>query len=188
MSIADPFTAPNAWTSAVIGGQTTPGFVEVTDAHRPFGWDVKGGKGADGATVTHTGKQLAEPKLKIKLWTSEHFAAWDAFVPLLKYEPTKGKPVLALDIYHPALAAIDCNSVVVKKLGAPTHKGGGLFEVDIELLEYRPPPPKKAVATPSQSTGDGADDANGNRQDPQVVALQKQVAALLPKVQQAYAP
>jgi hypothetical protein len=161
------------------------GLCLIDECHRPFGWDVKKGKGADGATLTHTGRQLAKFKARFQLWTPAHFFAWAAWSEILKYEPTKGRPVTALDIFHPALVAIDVSSVIVVNLGAPTHKGKGLYEATVEFLEYRPPPPVKATATPSQSSPDG-DLPDKPVQPPDVVFRQNTVRQLQINAQQAY--
>jgi hypothetical protein len=183
--IADPFGAPQAWDAIVVAGQKSPGLCKFEELHRPFGWDVKKGKGADGATLTHTGRQLAKWKTRHQLWTPAHFIAWGSWSQLLKYEPVKGIPVQALDVFHPALVAVDVAVAIVVNLGAPLHKGKGLYEAVVEWLEYRPPPPAKATATPK--SGDNAGDLpDAPKQNPLVVAKAALAKQLAINAQQAY--
>lgn len=182
--IVDPFTAPAAWDVFVVAGQGSPGLVHLEELHRPYGWDVKKGKGSDGATLTHTGRQLAKWKTRHQLWTPAHFLAWSLWSQLLKYEPTKGQPVVALDVFHPALVAVDVSIAIVVNLGAPLHKGRGMYEAVIEWLEYRPPPPAKATATPTSAPDAGLPDRPGV--PPDVAFRQNVVGALQVQAQQAF--
>lgn len=184
--IIDPFSSPESWDAIVVGGQASPGLCHIEEVHRPYGWDVKKGKGADGATLTHTGRQLAKWKTRHQLWTPVHFIDWSTWSQALKYEPTKGQPVLALDVFHPALVAVDVSVAIVVNLGAPLHKGKGLYEAVVEWLEYRPPPPAKATATPTSSPN--ADLPGKPGQTSQIDQLNARLASLQIKAQKAGAP
>jgi hypothetical protein len=184
--IVDPFSSPQAWDTIVVGGQDSPGLCHMEELHRPYGWDVKKGKGSDGATLTHTGRQLAKWKTRHHLWTVAHFLAWSLWSQALKYEPTKGQPVVALDVFHPALVAVDVSVAIVVNLGDPHHKGKGLYEAVVEWLEYRPPPPAKATATPTSAPDAGLPDKPAV--PPDVAIRQNVVAKLQLEDQAAYAP
>ena len=181
--IDNPFVNPAAWTTCDLGGQTTPGRCEV-DGANDLGWDAKTGKGADGGTTTYTGSKPAEFDVEFFLWTVDHFIAWDAIRPLLTYQPTKGRPVTATPIYHPALADLGITSVVVKKMTVIKPTGLGEYSFKITFLQYKPPPPVSAVATPKSSTGlpGGAAPV-----DPEVAALRGQIEELTKHAQGAYA-
>jgi len=186
MTTADPLIVPTAWDFMTIGGVPTPGRCEVSDAKRNHNFDKKKGKGLSGATTTFTQKPPAEFKVKFYLWDSTHFAAWEALFPLLRYDPEKGIPVFAVDVYHPSLSALEISSCVVQHLGLIEHLGEQLYAFDVGFLEYRPPPPASAVSTPSQSGDSKSPDSNVP--DPQIVALNAQIAALTAQAQKAYAP
>lgn len=146
----DPISNPQAYDYARIGGVTTP-LCRVSGFKRPHEWDQKKGKGALGATITFIQRPPAKGTLTLILVTSADFALWYTIIPALKYDPTKKAPQ-PVDIYHPALADIDLASVVTENIGIVEHKGDGLYEVEIELLEYFPPPNASAVSTPQGST------------------------------------
>jgi hypothetical protein len=147
MGRVDPITYPQAWDVVEISGIPTPGIAQVPEWKRQHDFDVKKGKGTLGATVTFVQKPPAEGSIKFLLWTPSHFAQWDAFLPYLKYDPTK-KTVSAVDIWHPSLDAIDVHSVVTTKIGNPIHDGDGMWSISIDFLEYFPPSNKSAVSTP----------------------------------------
>ena len=179
-SVRDPITDPGSWDYALIAGVATPGLIPQGGLvfPRTHKWDVKVGKGTDGATQTYVGKPPAEGKLTIQLWTAEHFAAWDAFSALLlTYDATKQTPTPAT-IYHPSLVPLRISAVVVKEIGNVQHVGHGLYEVKVELLEYTPPPKSSAVSTP---TGAANDDAENEPEKP-LTPFQKKVLQRTQKI------
>ncbi len=184
--IQDPFANPTGWDTVTIGGISVPGVVELSDAAREYDWDVKKGKGAAGATTTFTSKPPAEFTVRVRLWEPDHFVADDAILILITYDPEKGLPIIARDVYHPALSQVGISSCVTKKIGIITHKGDGEFEREIRFLEYKPPPPVSAVSTPSQSASDGALD--GASVDPLILAKQNTAAAKAALARAALAP
>lgn len=179
-----PISNPQAWDVVQIGQQTSPGICKIGDFKAKKEWDVKKGKGVLGATITFVGRPPAQGSITFKLWSDAHFAAWETFQSAFQYDPTR-KAVQAIDIYHPALAAIDINSVVCEGIGAPNHVGEGMYEVVVDLLEYFPPPKSSAIGTPSGSVANKT--VNGDStatNDPVADAQQKEIAALLQKASQ----
>ena len=181
----DPFSQPQAWDVIQVAQQVSPGLCKLAGFKRAFEWDQKKGKGTTGATATFVGRPLAKGTITIKIWTLDQYNALIAFLPLLKYDPTK-KAVQAVDVYHPALAMIDLLSFVCEGVGMLEHAGEQLYTCVIELLEYAPPPKASAVSTPSGSatTGTGGSGASGTPADPVADAQQKEIAALLNKASQ----
>lgn len=180
--LLNPINDPGSWDIITLAGVDTPGLAEVGEPDRGYEWDVKVGKGAFGTTTTFTGRSPSSFSVRFKLWRNDHFVAWANLLPLLKYEPTKitynfdtnwTSGINAIDIYHPSLADIDILSVVVKKIGAITHLGKGVYARTIEFLEWFPPPKLSAVATPAGSTP-----VDGLPPDPAIQALQQQIADL----------
>lgn len=182
----NPIDNAQAWDTVSIGQQVSPGLCKLSGFKRGHEFDVKKGKGTIGATVTFVGRPPAKGTITFQLWTPAHFTQWDAFRPLLKYDPTK-KAVQAIDVYHPSLADIEMTSFVVEGIGAIEHAGNQLYTCTIDLLEYFPPPKASAVSTPSGSLANqspGGSTASGTPADPVADAQQKEIAALLAKASQ----
>lgn len=150
MSLGDfnPIVFPQLWDNIVIAEVQSPGICELGTFKRVHEFQIKKGKGTVGATVTFTQKPPAEGSAKLLLWTEEHFAQLDDFLPLLKYDPTK-QGVEAVSIFHPTLAAIDISSVVCTNIESITHEGGQLYSIKLDFLEYFPASPKNAVSSPT---------------------------------------
>lgn len=175
----DPYNWASQWDSINLGGVRSPGICNVGEFKRAHEWDLKKGKGTLGATITFVGRPPAKGSIEFFLWEASHFVAWDSFLPLLKYDPTK-QSVQAVEIYHPSLAAIDLYQVVSESIGNPVHKGGGLFSITIEFLEYFPPPKTSATSTPTSAKPNA--DPTANPPDP-FAAQQAQIAALMSEMQ-----
>lgn len=178
----DPIANPVIWDFVIVGAERTPGVAVVHEFKRRHEFDVKKSKGVYGATVTFVGRPPATGHIELKLWQSQHFADWQSFIPSLKYDPTKSV-VQAVDIYHPSLDLIDIRSVVCESIGNITHAGNKLYRVEIELLEYFPPPPVSAVSTPTTSVTDADSKKPGDAPDPTGDANDKQIADLLVQAQ-----
>lgn len=173
----NPIENPEAWDKVEIGDQECPGVAKLSGFKRDYGWDVKKGKGAKGATLTLNEFPPVEGTVTIYLWTPEHFAEWNSFKSMFNYDPAK-KKTSPVDIYHPSLADIDCFSVVCKSIDAITHEGNQLYSVKVSLIEYNPPPKKSAVSTPSGSASK-AKAGPGNTSDPVGDAQQEEIRRLL---------
>ena len=174
----DPITNPQAWDTITVAGITSP-ICQIGEFKRAHEWDVKRGKGSDGATITFTGRPPAKGSVKFLLWTPAHFTLWQQFVPLFKYDPTKKAPQ-PVDVYHPALDDIQLKSVVTESIGTIQHEGNQLYSVTVEFLEYFPAPPKSAVSTPTYSAASHTTSATpGKTPDPVADAQQAQIANLL---------
>ena len=179
----NPIDNPQIWDVIRLGQAISPGICKVGEWKREHQWDVKKGKGTLGGTVTFVGRPPAKGSITFKLWTPDHFAEWDLFRPLLKFDPTK-KTVSAIDIYHPSLADIDIHSVVTETIGNVVHEGDQLYSITVDFIEYFPPPKAAAVGTPSGSKSAKSttgSNSTGKSDDPVADAQQKEIAALLKK-------
>jgi hypothetical protein len=156
-----PFEDPHSWDVIKVGGVECPGIFKFTTIpKRAYEWDKKKGKGTKGETKTFVQMPASEGKGKFYLWTVDHFHAWESFRALFKYDPTK-KDVQAIEIYHPALAAIELHSVVTEYLGACESEGKGLYAIEWSFGEYFPASESNATGTPSGSK-QYVDPPNGN--------------------------
>lgn len=175
----DPYNFPTQWDTIQLGGVQSPGICYVGEFKRSHEWDVKKGKGTLGGTITFVGRPPAKGSIKFLLWQASHFVQWDAFLPQLKYNPTK-QTVQAVEIYHPSLAAIDLSQVVTESIGNVIHEGGNLFTITVEFLEYFPPPKTSATSTPTMAQPNT--DPSANPPDP-YAAQQAQIGQLLQEAQ-----
>lgn len=179
----DPIRYPQEEDIFRIGGVASPGISTFSGFERVYGWEVKKGKGVKGSTVTLNEFPPVEGQVEIQLWLPEHFDAWNAFRPLLKYDPTK-KTSTALDWYQQSTEDIELKSVVCKGFSPRVHKGKGLYVVTVKFIEYNPPPKKSAVATPNGSKGGTSSGTPGASSDPIADAKQAEIARLLKQANQ----
>ncbi|SRR5258708_2215308 len=177
----DPISNAQDWDKIQLGLTTSPGICIINNAERKYGWDIKRGKGTLGGTVTFNESPPVEFSIQFLLWEPQHFIQWSTFRTLFKYDPTK-KTTTAIDIYHPSLADIDIKSVVCKSLGGIKHDGKQLYSIDVELIEYHPPPKKSAVSTPDTSKPNANTPGIGTQPDPIAAAQQAEIAKLLAEI------
>lgn len=188
----DPIANPSFYDAVQIGGKISPGLAVVEATPRKTEWDIKKGKGVRGATSTLVQQPPAEVTIKFYLWDNgtlgtghNHFAEWDAFYPLLQFDPTKqeGK---AIELWHPALAGIDLSAVVVDHITSLAHLGRGLYMIEVKLHEYLPAVATSAVSTPTQVQAAGGDGQGGPGApaDPVADADQQEISNLYQQAQQ----
>lgn len=158
MQGADPITVPQVHDFVVVASIASPGVIApdgISGFDRTHDWEVKKSQGASGATITDQGEPPAEGSITWQLWRNglngepHDFDDWDAFRALLRTAKTTNKKVTALGILHPRLTDNEIFNVVVKKIGILQNKGGGLYTVTVDFLEYRQP--VKAGGTPAGS-------------------------------------
>lgn len=147
---ADPITLPCDYV--MLAGRKTPGLCEIVGAGSPRNWEERPGYATAGAWLVYRGNKLAAFELKIRLYSPEDFAEWDAFVPLLLRAP-QGKRPTALDIWHPFLEQLQIKAVVVEDTSAPVQTDDGEWTISVRVKEFRKPAfalakPEGAQATP----------------------------------------
>ena len=182
-TIPSPLQNPQTWDQVIVAGQISPGLVDIDGFKRESGWDEKTGKGTTGATLTYTSQPVAKGTLTFRLCINslrDDVAAWYVFQPLFQYAPGVKTPQ-AIGVYHPALAALGETQFVTKDISPVKHKGKGLYEVQVTLWEYNPPPATNVTATPSQVDTGG----DALYQKPATDADSAQISSLL---MQAAAP
>ncbi len=182
---ANPIDVPELWDVVFVGGAKSPGLVKVNTDGLKYNLDKKKGKGTQKRTVTFTGADGVDVKLKFRFWLSEHFDAWAQYQNLFEYDPSK-KNDKAIDVTHPKLAFLGVHNFVTERIGPINEEGegSGLFTVEVDLAEYAPPPKKSAVSTPAKvkATGDDHGLAErgtfsvGTQQDRDLEALLEQAS------------
>lgn len=179
----NPIDNPQLWDVFSVASTPSPGVIAI-DGIRGFeretGWDKKKGKGTQGARLVLDTLPPAAGSITLVLWRRRDFDDWDAFLPLLKYNPAKIKTAAdALDIYHPALAKNGIKSVVVHKISPIRHVGKGKYLVSIDFIEWLDPPSTSIVSSVSSSKPNDTNRIPGAPPDPIGDAQQKKIAALL---------
>ena len=177
-----PISNANEWIVFTLGGETSPGTIAlggVKGFKRATSWDIKKGKGTQGATLTIKDIPPVEGSFTLNLVTDLDFARWDVFVTEVLSINPKQQETTGLTVFYPGFSSIGLTQVVVKHYTVPEEVGGKRkYQVTIELIEWQPPPSTSVVSTVS---GTAPDKGGGNAPpppDPRVVALQAQIALL----------
>lgn len=174
----NPFENPQVWDVIRVGQVVSPGLCDVGEFLRSYGYDIKKGKGMAGAKLTLTTKPPTEGSFELIIWTPAQARAWDKFLPLLDYDPSK-TTAKAIDIYHPALADIGVKSIVVKDIGSWMHKGKGKYSRKLAVIEYFPESKKNVTSSPNGSKSTQRGTTPGAQPDPIADAKQREIARLL---------
>jgi hypothetical protein len=177
-----PISNANEWMRFTLNGVDSPGTIArdgVKGFKRETGWDIKKGKGTQGATLTRKSIPPVEGTFTLQLFTDPDFAAWDNFVARVLSIDPKVQEEQGLLLYYPGFSSIGLTSVVVKHYTPPRHMGKGMYHVEVELLEWQQPPPQSVVQTvngtaPDKSTAGSPPPPP----DPRITALQAQIALL----------
>jgi hypothetical protein len=176
----NPIDNSNLWMYFTLRGIPSPGTIPINGIKgfkRETGWDKKAGKGTQGATLTLKTLPPVEGTITLQLITPTDFNNWDIFVSkVLAIAPAKQK-ASGLAIYHPQFASIGLVSVVVADYTGPEYQGKGKYYATIKLIEWQAPPPVSIVATVGQTFPD-LPDSDVSPPNPEIAALQAQIATL----------
>lgn len=177
----NPITDAQDWHTFLLAGVQSPGVIPpggTEGFERPTGWDKKAGKGAQGATLTLTTQPPAEGTFTLQLATAQDFTDWDTFVEnVLSIAPAQQK-ASGLPIFYPEFSSIGLTTVVVEHYTGPKHVGKGMYHVKIKLIEWQPPPSTSVVSTVAHTEPDQSDDSQVTPPDPEIDALEAQLALL----------
>lgn len=139
-----------------VAGAPAPGKWTLIRAPKIYGWDIRQGYGLSGATVVPKGDELVAPRFLVELWTGLDYQLFQAFRSAFLKKAlvgVAGSPVaMALGIDHPELKALGCTSVVVREVNPLLNDGWGVYQCEVEFLQYRPPAP--ALSKPNAAIPD----------------------------------
>lgn len=141
------------WDVVVLAGRVMPGRAEVTGKGVSHQIDIKKAPGGHGATFTDNGRELGKFDIKLHMWTDAQWIAFQSIRSLLQPKTPRGK-LKPVDVEHPAINGIGVRSIYVTRVGIPEvgRHDKGVVVVDIECLEFAPPPPGvNATNTPKAS-------------------------------------
>lgn len=184
----DPITRAQQWHKFTLRGKDSPGTIPkggIKGFKRETGWDVKKGKGTQGATLTVKEVPPVEGEITVQLFTEQDFKDWDSFVQECLFIDATLQSTQGLPIYHPICASIALTDVVVKYFTPPEHQGKGLYHATIHFIEWSTPPAQSVVSTPSSAASDAPDGDTTPPVDPRIAARQREVAL---RTQAAKAP
>jgi hypothetical protein len=135
----------------VLGGWKSPGLAEVTGGASPLKWDERGGYGLSGSTLIFRGVGLVKFTVKLRLYTPEDWAGWQAWRPLVS-KPPLGSKAKAMDFIHPLTEALGVSAVVVEEVSQPEQTDNGEWTITIKFIEHRKPTPALAKPEGSRAT------------------------------------
>lgn len=181
----NPFDHPEVYDVVQIGGVRSPGVIKpggITGFKREHEWDIKKGKGAQGASLSYVQRPPAQGSITFTLVDRIHFEQWEDFRPQFLYDPTKTNPQ-AVDIFHPVLADLGIGSVVANSISQFENDGYGEWHCTVDFTEYFPPPKKSVVGVPTTSltetltkNKDGKDPAVQDAQQAEIQRLLDQAS------------
>ena len=153
---ASPFKFPSIWDSFSLGGGAFAwsGRIEFRGALRSYNWQVKNPPGIQGEVYTYRGLHTKPFKMRLEVWTDDQWQLLPGLLAFFSYDATKPNPngsANPVDIYHPALSAIDITQVLCIDIVAPEvdqdRTGAAWWE--FVLREYRPAPAVNVTHTPT---------------------------------------
>jgi hypothetical protein len=155
MSDYNPLTNPIDYI--VLEGEKSPGLADV-EADSPRKWEEQEPFAMAASFLRGGGRRLSHPKVTLRLYTDEHWAAWNAWKRLIKPLPAGLIQVpskFAHGIWHPWLEDVDVKAVVIANVSTPKPiDDGTAFAIEISMIEFRVP--KISFAAPSASKQDAA--------------------------------
>jgi hypothetical protein len=169
-------------TQAAPGSPPTPnGYVVIEGAERRYSWDPKHGKAQEGWNPTYQGTKGKQFKIKFRMWTDAQFQYWLQYRKMFDYLLLKlnagatvvgvtggtasaiatGTQVNALKVRHPKLSMLGISAIYCENVGELKPVGDkGEWEVQVDVWEFRPPPPRNTVGTPT-GTGPSSGQVKG---------------------------
>lgn len=154
MTVPSPFEQPGVWDTLVIGGVPFRGTFEFGGDLLKRRLDHRKASGRDGARIRDKGYDLAEIDLALKVYTQEHWDDLQALIALLFPRSGEATRRNAHDCAHPSLALAGITQVYASKMGALRQTSPTLWEVTINLVEYRPEAQRRNVSHTARAVPD----------------------------------
>lgn len=151
-----------------LANQKSPGLAEVIGADDPRKWEEIEGFGYSGSRLRYRGIGIQNFQVKIRLTSSQDWADWYVWRPLVKRPPDM-KRAKAMDIWHPWLEDLGIKSVVVENRTQPVQDEDGVYAIMINFKGFRPlkfalASPEAAAATPVDPVDTLIEDLTGQVQ------------------------
>jgi hypothetical protein len=143
----NPLDSPSTHNAIAIGGRSWPltdqggGYVKIVGAGAPRVLDIRAGHGQTGATVLYKGETLSEFSIDFYLVETSDWDEWFDFRPVLA-KPPVGAAAKALPVYHPYLATLGIDAILVMDEGQPEEVDEtGLHKVSVKVVQWKKPTP-----------------------------------------------
>jgi hypothetical protein len=149
--IEGPLFLGNPYDTCQLGASQLPGLCKVTISSKKRRVQQKKSNGADGATPTFRGIEVAQGKIDVVCWTPGQFAEMDRLLPIIYPNPGKDiNRLSALDISNPKTQHRGIRAIIVEDVAGPDDgpvKGSMVWS--LKWVEYQPTSKKPAVKTPT---------------------------------------
>lgn len=147
-------TAFPATDSFTIASFNMPGKWTL-QASKEFGWQIQQGFGLSGAVIFPKGDPPVVVKARGEFWAAQDYALYKEIRKRILLKPvfSLGGNLItaAMGMDHPEIKALGVINVVNLRAVSAVDEGGGLWVVEHEFLQYRPPllaPPKPKLTIP----------------------------------------
>lgn len=115
----------------------TPGLCEIIGANSPRKWEEWTAGGWSGGVLFFRGFPLSHFSIRLSMYTTQDWADWEKFRPLVMRRPVgKGFPG-ALDVSHPFLAELGITACVIEDVRAPDQIEHGVWQIELMCIEHR---------------------------------------------------
>jgi hypothetical protein len=116
--------------------QISPGIATLAGAGSPRDWEVRKGYGYAGAMLWFKGRGLAKFTVTLRFYNEADLAGWHAWKSLVQALPF-GRRERYLPIWHPELAELEIDKVVVTNLHQLEQSDDGVWSVKIDFMQHR---------------------------------------------------
>lgn len=118
------------------GRFVTPGYAEVIGASAARKWEEWSGSGWSGGILIFRGWPLSHFIIRMTLYETADWDAWNAFAPRVMKLPG-GKFPRPHSVAHPHLARLGITALVIEAVRAPDQVGDGVWQIDLDCIEHR---------------------------------------------------
>lgn len=122
------------WDTLYLGGVVWPGVCQISPKQdRAVSVAKKRGREP---TLTDDGYNPGEITATLLIWTPDQ---WDQLKSILpRFSPRKNETIRTpLEISHPVTSLLGIDAVIIRSI-SPRHPEGGIFRVDISMLQWFP--------------------------------------------------
>lgn len=146
----DPLASPVDYV--LVAGQRTPGLATIEGAVSKRRIAIRMSYALTGGVAVYRGFELVKFQIKIRLYSSEDWQAWESFRSLIARPPI-GVRAKALDVTHPILEELGVSQALVESVSQPQRTDdSGEWTIVVSMIEYQKPKPALSVPEGSQET------------------------------------
>lgn len=185
---------PQDWIK--LAGFKSPGLCDIVGARMEFEYLVKQPPGSTGTRMVYKRRKPSEFEVKIRCYTAEDLAGFEAWRAKVLVQPDKrsvvklgpvtdaaagSRTAQAMDIHHPILADLGINAVVVLAVSQLERiHDAGIWQCTIKFLQFIGLP----KISQAEMDGSQAEPVPESEAEKEIKALTGQAQALARKVAQ----